>query len=338
MPLTTTQAQTALKAVNFQLNSLNPDTLITLFEIDATDLASDAGLADNDSTIFRFHNNMKLNGTSIWWGADPNPYEYVAAPVFAEGFEVTGRGTLPTPKLAISVQADGINLLGVLKNRIRQLGDLVGAKVTRIRTFAAYLNSRNFLPANAPDGFTPDSTRELPRDVYYIDRKSAESKSAIEWELASVLDVEGIRLPLRRVLSKSCQFDYRGEGCNYEFDSRRDSDIHNSAAFLPLSAPPVATVNDELIATLISPNQMVDLGAWSSDKNYHIGHYIYREKNGIKRYFTCKVAHKNQPPPNRDYWYADVCSKSCVGCRLRWKNIGQGHLPFGGFPSANRTK
>jgi len=60
---------------------------------------------------------------------------------------------------------------------------------------------------------------ELTPDIYYIDRKAQEDKSSITYDLASLLDVEGVKLPSRLLLSKNCPFAYRGEGCLYEYGS-----------------------------------------------------------------------------------------------------------------------
>lgn len=330
--INTTQAQASAKNVVYQITSLSPSSLITLFEIDATSLAADMGVIDNDAKLFRFHNNISLINTNIKWNGE----WYIAAPISAEGFDLNAKGTLPTPRLGISVNPDGVSLIGTLKDRIRVIGDLVGAKVTRIRTFAAYIDRENFLD-DLPDGFVPDPNSELPRDIYYIDRKSMETKMSIEWELASVLDVEGIQLPLRRVIARCCQFSYRGDGCFYEYNSRRDTTEHGSNSSLPQAAPPIATSVNEMITDIISPSKLIDMGAWDSTKDYVIGHSVYITKNNLKYYFVAKVSNKNQQPPDKNFWIADVCSKDIVGCRKRWSSIGHGYLPFGGFLSCNRV-
>ena len=111
-------AQKSSKKINKALATLTPTALITLFEIDIEQLAIDRGspLQENNK-IFRFHNNIKLLDTSIQWRGK----EYIAAPIQAVGFEINGRGTLPTPKLAISVNPQGIAALSVLKQQLSLL-------------------------------------------------------------------------------------------------------------------------------------------------------------------------------------------------------------------------
>ena len=75
--------------------------------------------------------------------------------------------------------------------------DLTGATVTRIRTLARFLDAVNFPGDINPYG-TPDSTAEFPQEIYKIDRKSAENRDTVQFELASVLDLAGIRAPNRQ--------------------------------------------------------------------------------------------------------------------------------------------
>lgn len=366
----------SLKQASVKLNeeifSLNPSALITLFEIDITNLLFNAGWTFDavgqgqeweNKRIFRFH-NLRAYQSSIWW----NNKEYFAAPIVAEGFEVNSRGTLPVPKLALSVRPEEIPLLATLKLQIKKVGDLVGGKVTRIRTLAKFLDAKNFPPSFENEDADPYA--EFPRDIFYIDRKSNENKQTIEYELASILDVEGVQLPHRLVISDRCPWTYRGEGCLYEKDQNR-TEIHGEDAVLLTEAPSVATENDEKIADILEeiyPGQgwkegyfPFYLGEWM---NYNItneywfpGNETYIEKDGIKYYFISKktqTAGMIKPPPDNEYWIADMCSKTLRGCKLRWgkdangnpslalnvsaTNPHEGCLPFGGFPGINKAR
>ena len=44
---------------------------------------------------------------------------------------------------------------------------------------------------------TPDPTAEYPQEIYKIDRKSAENRAAVQFELAASFDLANIRIPLR---------------------------------------------------------------------------------------------------------------------------------------------
>ena len=45
---------------------------------------------------------------------------------------------------------------------------------------------------------TPDPTAEFPQEIYKIDRKSTENREIVEFELAAVFDLAGIRAPKRQ--------------------------------------------------------------------------------------------------------------------------------------------
>ena len=42
---------------------------------------------------------------------------------------------------------------------------------------------------------TPDPTAEFPQEIYKIDRKSTENRVVVQFELAAVFDLAGIRAP-----------------------------------------------------------------------------------------------------------------------------------------------
>jgi lambda family phage minor tail protein L len=116
---------------------------------------------------------------------------------------------LPRPKLRIS------NIYGTITGIILTLPNgLEGAKVTRIRTLARYIDGVNFPGGTNPLG-TPDPTAEFPREIYYIDRKASENRDLIEFELAAAFDLVGVRAPKRQCVSNVCQWTYRGPECGY---------------------------------------------------------------------------------------------------------------------------
>lgn len=306
------QANISTKKINAEISSLNPSCLVQLFEIDISDIAFDAGIGLQDNEmVFRFHNCLKLINTNIFWQGN----EYIAIPIKAEGFEINSRGTLPAPKLSLTVNDGGIVLLSALKNRLKQLDDLTGAKVTRIRTFAKFLDSSNFLNNDAPPDFAPDPYSEFPRDVFFIDRKSLENKTTLEFELASVLDVENVQLPGRLVLANRCSWAYRGEGCGY-------------------SGNPIADVNDNPILQLLNIPAVNPRGFYSKNSSYNIGDHIYITKNNINYFFVSKTNNNTTQPPNLQNWIPDLCSRLFSGCRLRFS----GPLPTSAFAGCDRIK
>ena len=249
------RTQSSIKALSSEINNLEPSSIVTFFEIDLTEImeanditnlgveATAYGLPDSaQDNILRFHNNINIFNSYLKWQGNT----YYPAPIQAEGFEVSSRGTLPTPEFTISTQSEeGINLMGLLRYQIRKFGDVIGAKVTRIRTFAKFLDVDNFLKVDSsgnvntsfltnmasenlgeiPQGFEPDPYAELPRDIYFIERKVSENKAMLKYQLASSLDLEGLTLPKRVIFADRCMFQYRGPGCWYQhyYDEENNS-------------------------------------------------------------------------------------------------------------------
>ncbi len=289
----------------------------------------------------------------MWWQG----LKYIAAPIQIEGFEVTAKGTLPRPKLSLTTSSEGIESFSVFRDLMRDLEDLVGAKVTRKRTFLKYIDKRNFYdgdvpiagPLNIPEDFSPDPNAEFPNDIYFIDRKSGENKLSMELELASALELEEVKLPSRILSSKRCPFTYRGEGCCYEYGSRKSSE--HGDADLPAKAPPIADEKDELISEVVDGYNPATATTvkWQAGTTYAAKKGVFITVKGINYYYVAKNAGvpANEPPPNSKYWAQDQCSKSLKGCKFRWADGApgeegstggpfKGHLPFGGFPGITR--
>ena len=169
------------------LQKINPSAIIELFT-----LTTDATLHGSAQT-YRFHNGTSLNanGDIIWAGN-----QYLKMPIQAEGFAFQ-KGQLPRPTLTISNALGTITAILLNVNSITTGNDLTGATVTRIRTLARYLDSVNF-PGNTNPLGTPDPTAEFPQEIYKIDRKSAENREIVQFELAAVYDIAGIRAPKRQ--------------------------------------------------------------------------------------------------------------------------------------------
>jgi phage-related protein len=212
----------AVSIISGDLQAPDPSAIIELFELQL--FANIHGVND----IYRFHagTNLVNNGEVVWKG---NPY--LRFPVEADGFEYTGQGALPRPKIRIS------NVLGSITAILLSMPNgLEAAKVTRIRTLGRYLDAANF-PVSGdilltedsdallledsgtillePINPTEDFSAEFPREIYYIDRKSAENREIVEFELASVFDLAGVRAPKRQCIANICQWVYRSAECGY---------------------------------------------------------------------------------------------------------------------------
>jgi lambda family phage minor tail protein L len=179
--------------ITSEIQKLAPSAVIELFELDATALGGD---------VVRFHaGTNELRANVVWQGETYNRF-----PVKAEGFEMATNGQLPRPRMVVS------NVLGTITSLLLAYGDLLGAKVTRKRTLAKYLDAVNFDGGVNP---TEDTTAEFADDIFYIDRKLSETREVVEFELAAPIDLAGVRLPRRQIIQNLCPWRYRGAECGY---------------------------------------------------------------------------------------------------------------------------
>ena len=174
-------------AIVSNLQNTNPSAIIELFTLQLDNSLHGA------TTIYRFHNgsSLKDNGEIGWAG---NTYQRF--PIKAEGFAFR-QGQLPRPTLTVSNALGTITAILAAVNATTAGNDLTGATVTRIRTLARFIDAVNF-PSNVNPYGTPDPTAEFPQEIYKIDRKSAENREVVQFELASVFDLAGIRAPQRQ--------------------------------------------------------------------------------------------------------------------------------------------
>lgn len=182
------------------LQAIAPSAIIELFQLELNALQHGA-----DET-YRFHagSSLNANGEVVF-----NGYTYLRFPIEATGFEYTGNGQLPRPKVRVS------NIMSTITAILLTLPDgLEGAKFTRIRTLARYLDGANFPGGTNPYG-TPDPTAEMPREIYYVDRKAAETRDIVEFDLAAAFDLAGVRAPKRQCISNVCQWVYKSAECGY---------------------------------------------------------------------------------------------------------------------------
>ena len=186
-----------------ELQKLNPSARIELFVMELVEgLHYATGNPSNVPTIYRFHSgtNMNTNANIIWQG---NTYERF--PITFEGAEFTGKGQVPRPVLTVA-NLGGISRSGsvitvtdlmIIVNLTTPHNDLADTKITRITTLASELDAANFPGNNNPFG-TP-SSNELPQEIFFIDRKTTESRDIVQFELVGALDQANKKLPARQV-------------------------------------------------------------------------------------------------------------------------------------------
>ena len=170
-----------------EVQKINPSAIIELFVLQLDTALHGA------NTIYRFHagSNLNANGEIVFAGNS-----YLRFPIEATGFAYQ-RGQLPRPKVTISNATGLISSILVSVNQVTAGNDLTGATFTRIRTMARFLDAVNF-PGNTNPLGTPDPTAEFKRQIFIVDRKSAENREVVEFELAASTDMAGVRAPKRQ--------------------------------------------------------------------------------------------------------------------------------------------
>ena len=170
-----------------EVQKINPSAIIELFTLQLDTALHGA------STIYRFHagSNLDANGEIVFAGNS-----YLRFPIEATGFAYQ-RGQLPRPKVIISNATGLISAILDAVNDVTAGNDLTGATFTRIRTMARFLDAVNF-PGNSNPLGTPDPTAEFKRQIFIVDRKSAENREVVEFELAAAIDMSGVRAPKRQ--------------------------------------------------------------------------------------------------------------------------------------------
>ena len=238
--------------ITSELQGISPTAVIELFQLELDSVQHGV-----DTTYY--FSGLNQGGTqAITFGGQV----YTAIPLEAEGFSYSGQGSLPRPTLRLS------NLFSTITGLISTLPNgLEGAKVTRIRTLARYIDSVNFPGTPAyllaedgsfilaeddsfiqtdPNGVnpygTPDSTAIFPKEIYYVDRKSAENRTVIEFELASAFDLAGVRAPKRQCISR-CQWVYKSVECGYD-PTVGPGKVVNGVTFTRFTANDVGTTVD----------------------------------------------------------------------------------------------
>lgn len=181
-----------MSTVFTEIQQLEPSALIDLYVLDVTKYGRG---------LMHFHaGTNELMQDVVWQGIT-----YTRFPMEVTGFEKSSSGALPRPQMKLA------NNEGIMASYARESNYFLGCKVTRKRTFAKFLDAVNFTAGNPQ----ADPNQSLVDEVWFVDRKSNETPSIIEFELASALDLVGAMLPRRQMIQNCCTWVYRSANCGY---------------------------------------------------------------------------------------------------------------------------
>jgi lambda family phage minor tail protein L len=106
----------------------------------------------------------------------------------------------PQPTLSIS------NVDKVGTNLVDQYGDLLGAKVTKIKTYSKYLDVDPVTGLANP--LSDPNAHYLP-ETWFIMQKQTMTEKVVQFRLKSAMDLDGLKIPARVILKNVCMHRYR---------------------------------------------------------------------------------------------------------------------------------
>lgn len=169
--------------IRSEVQKLNPDDLVTLYQIDLNSIGV--------NYIFYFTDFSRPGGAPVPFDGE----DYIGIDMAVSGFSFDGSGSFPTPKLTVA------NMAGALTSLVRTYNGLVGATFRRIRTMQQFLD----------DGASPDPTQIMgdAADEFTIEQITGRNKIYIEWRLSSVIEETDRYLPGRTCFRDYCPLIYR---------------------------------------------------------------------------------------------------------------------------------
>lgn len=267
--------------------------LLELWELDGRNIGMD--------TVYNFYDGTNNNFQPLTY----NGIAYLPFPIKIENMSQDGKGTLPRPKITVS------NIRGFISNILLEYDNLIGATITRTRVFARFVDASNFT-SPPPVWSTPDPDAHYPPEPFVINRKVAENRQVVTFELSSPLELEKITVPRRQVISNVCAFKYRDpRTCTY-------------------SGAPVADIANRSFVDFYGMT-LNNRGVYDSNETYNRGDYVSvaTQFEGVSNVYVCAVDSTigASPISNTSKWIADACTKNCAGCALRHEILRGSFFP-----------
>ena len=259
-----------------------------------SDLVELIELEFSDSTTLYFHSGIGTDGvTELQFRDKTTPYTartYTAIPIELKGVDKLSEGAASRPTLTVA------NVLATFRTAIGNVSnkDLIGKRVVRRQTLKKYLADDGSGYAGAGDASPPI---EFPTDKFIIDRIASENKISISFELASVMDLEGVVLPNRIVVGKYCNWQYQGAGaptwkggCRWGKNSKVRIGTTLYKAYFNVDNEPILLYSD--VTTNIGT-------LWSSVTEYGPDNWVYTVPAvGFKDYWRSNATTTNSEPTN----------------------------------------
>jgi len=312
--------------------------LIELELLDTTTLYFHSG-TEGDLTTVQFRDKLPTDGVYT-------VREYTSIPIEIKGVERKTDGASNRPSLTVA------NILTTFSSAIGDLtnDDLIGRRIIRRQTLKKYL------VGESADSGASSPPIEFPQEKYIIDRIAGETKVSINFELAAVLDLEGVQLPNRTLYGKYCNWEYQGVannrgGCTWATDSKIKIGTTEHIAYFTIDDEPIvpaatsfsawggSAAKDDLKThsskkwrANTSTNTAPDVNSpdWTQVRTYedydNTEGYVYdstdyeyvKHSNTIWR--LVKSGTNKTPEPGSVYWVrGDYCGKVLTSCKCRFQ-------------------
>ena len=173
---------------------LTNSEVIDLFEIKLNDFEG----------YFYFHGSKNFERNLVFQG---RTYLYIPCEMSNLQYGSDGKQNRPVIKIS--------NVNNFISNLIKDRGNLLGKEFNRKKMLAKDLDAINFDGASKNPLGASNFKDFISIDKFVVNKKNSENKERVEFELSNILDIDGLTCPSRKVYNNTCQWQYRGHGCNY---------------------------------------------------------------------------------------------------------------------------
>ncbi len=173
---------------------LTNSEVIDLFEIKLNDFEG----------YLYFHGSKNFEKDLVFQG---RTYLYIPCEMSNLQYGSDGKQNRPVIKIS--------NVNNFISNLIKDRGNLLGKEFNRKKMLAKDLDAVNFDGASKNPLGSSGFKDFISNDKFVVNKKNSENKERVEFELSNILDIDGLTCPSRKVYNNTCQWQYRGHGCNY---------------------------------------------------------------------------------------------------------------------------